>query len=526
MKTGNQRDFPQLIAELEQARERISDAGRQEAVARQHARGKMTARERIAKLCDPGSFREYGGLVKAIEDNPYNQNVDAPADGIITGTGLIDGMPVTIAANDYTVLGGSLGTIGMHKFIHSAQRAGDAGMPYIMLQEGGGHRIQDGLDSRHFAMGFSLWNVMAKMSGWVPIVSAVMGPGFAAATNFSAIADFVVMIRGQSAMGMAGPALVKAGTGETIGIEELGGAHLQADKNGIAHLAVDSEEECLASIRRYLSYLPKNASMPAPRVPTDDPADRRAEELLSVVPVNLRQGYDVRKVVNAVADRGSVFEIHPTHARNIVVAFARLDGQAVGILANNPMQSAGMLDAPACEKAAHFIAVCDAFGLPLIYLVDVPGFAIGSNAEATSLGRRSGRMLYELGCSTVPRLSVVMRKGYSGAFCAMNGGRPSFDADACYVWPTAEISALSVEGAVDVVYRKDYQNAPDPAAKRQAMIDEFKQHLGALRSVEHYFIDDVIDPRDTRAVLIRTLKDCPPRHKTHGFPKHRSISPI
>ena len=526
MTSQDTRGMPELIAELERARDGILDSGRSEAVARQHARGKYTARERIAMLCDPGSFREYGGLVKAVEDNPYNQNIDAPADGIVTGTGTIDGMPVTVAANDYTVLGGSLGTIGMHKFIHSAQRAGDAGMPYIMLQEGGGHRIQDGLDSRHFAMGFSLWNVMAKMSGWVPIVSAVMGPGFAAATNFSAIADFVVMIRGKSAMGMAGPALVKAGTGETISIEELGGAPLQADRHGIAHLAVDSEEECLASIRRYLSFLPNNASMAPPRVQTDDPPDRRAEELLDIVPVSLRKGYDVRKVIDAIADRGSIFEIHPTYARNIVVCFARLDGQAVGILANQPMQQAGMLDANACEKAAHFIAVCDAFGLPLVYLIDVPGFAIGSKAESTGIGRRSGRMLYELGCSTVPRLSVVMRKGYSGAFCAMNGGRPSFDADACYVWPTAEISALSVEGAVDVVYRKDYQNAPDPIAKRQAMIDEFKRHLGALRAVEHYFIDDVIDPRDTRAILIRTLKDCPPRHKPHGFPKHRSISPI
>ncbi len=524
--TSTPRNARALLAEVAEARARVSDEGRPDAVARQHGRGKLTARERIARLCDPGSFREYGGLVKPVKDNPYNQDVDAPADGVVTGTGLIGGMPVTICANDYTVLGGSLGTIGMNKFIRSAERAGNAGMPYIMLMEGGGHRIQDGLDSRHFAMGFSLWNVLAKMSGWVPIVSAVMGPGFAAATNFSAIADFVIMTRHNTAMGMAGPALVKAGTGETVSIAELGSAELQADRHGIAHLAVDDDEQCLKAIKRYLSFLPKNASFPAPRLPADDPADRRAEELLDIVPANLRQAYDVRKVVNAVADRGSIFEIQPTYARNIVVCFARLDGQPVGFIANQPMQSAGMLDANACEKAAHFIAVCDAFGLPLIYLVDVPGFAIGSKAEATALGRRSGRMLYELGRSTVPRLSVIMRKGYSGAFCAMNGGGPSFDADACYVWPTAEISALSVEGAVDVVYRKDYEKAADPAARRQEMIDEFKGHLGALRAVEHFFIDDVIDPRDTRAILIRTLKDCPARHLNKPFPRHRSISPI
>lgn len=526
MKTPMVRDTRTLLAEVEQARERILDEGRPEAVTRQHARGKLTARERIARLCDSGSFREYGGLVRPMKDNPYNQDVDAPADGLVTGTGLIDGMPVTIAANDYTALGGSLGTVGMNKFIRSAERAGEAGMPYIMLQEGGGHRIQDGLDSRHFAMGFSLWNVLAKMSGWVPIVSAVMGPGFAAATNFSAVADFVVMIRNNSAMGMAGPALVKAGTGEVIGIEELGGAGLQADRYGIAHLAVADDEACLQAIRRYLSFLPKNASLPAPRTVATDPPGRRSEELLDLVPANLRQAYDVRKVIDAVADRGSVFEIRPTHAKNIVVCFARLDGQPVGFLANQPMQAAGMLDAPACEKAAHFIAVCDAFGLPLIYLVDVPGFALGSKAEASALGRRSGRMLYELGCSTVPRISVIMRKGYSGAFCAMNGGGPSFDADACFVWPTAEISALSVEGAVDVAYRRDVEAAPDPAARRAELIAEFKGNLGALRAVEHFFIDDVIDPRETRPILIRTLLDCPARHTVKPFPKHRSISPI
>jgi len=515
-----------LIDTMEQARRAILDEGRPEAVARQHKHGKLTARERIAQLCDPGSFRESGGLVKPMEDNPYNRNLTAPADALVTGTGLIDGSPAMVAANDYSVLGGSIGTIGMEKLLRAARRAGDAGMPLILLQEGGGHRIQDGLDSRHFAMGYGLWDVLGDLSGWVPVVSVILGPGFAAATNFSATADFVVMVRGNSAMGMAGPALVKAGIGEDVSIEALGGAAVQADRYGIAHLAVDDEPAALRAVRDYLAYLPRNAGQAPPRQASDDPGDRRDEALLDIVPTNLRRAYDIKRVIAGIADAGSVFEIRPTHARNIVVCLARLGGQPVGFIANQPKHMAGILDTPACEKAAHFIGVCDAFGLPLITLIDCPGFAIGSAAEATGIGRRSGRILFELGCATVPRISVVLRKGYGGAFIAMNGGIPSFNAEACYVWPTAEICALSVEGAVDVAYKQDYQAAPDPAARRQELIDGFRENLGALRSLEHGFVDDIVDPRDTRAVLIRTLRDCPARRPPSRYPRHRTISPI
>jgi propionyl-CoA carboxylase beta chain len=234
----------------------------------------------------------------------------------------------------------------------------------------------------------------------------------------------------------------------------------------------------------------------------------------------------VRRVIRAVADVGSVFEIRPTFARNIVVCFARLAGRPVGIIANQPLVSAGMIDVPSSEKAAHFIAVCDAFGLPLIYLIDVPGNAIGSAAERAGLGRRSGRMLYELGCATVPRLSVVLRRGYGGAFIMMNGGQPSFGSEGCFIWPTAEICAMSVEGSVDVAYRSDYVNAPDPAARRKALIDGIRRNLGPLRAAAHFHVDDVIDPRDTRAVLIRTLADAPARRPDRNYPRYRSISPI
>lgn len=516
-----------LISTVESARLRILDEGRSEAIARQHQKGKMTARERIAYLCDPGSFIEFGMLVEPVHDSKYNQDIEAPADGIITGWGTIEGRPVTVIATDYTVLGGSIGTIGMHKMLRAARRAGTHGTPYIMLQEGGGHRIQDGQDARHFAQGFGIWDTMSHLSGWVPIVSAMMGPGFAAATNFSALADLVVMVRNTGSMGMAGPAIVNAGTGEEIGIEELGGASVQVDKFGVADIGVDSDRECLDVIKRYLSYLPSNARATPQFTVSDDAIDRRDEALLDIVPTNLRRAYDVRKVISTVADNGSVFEVKPTYARNLVTSFARLAGRPVGFIANQPLHLGGMLDAAACEKGAHFIAVCDAFGLPLIYLIDVPGFAIGTPAERTGLARRSGRLFYELGCSTVPRISITLRKGYGAAFVAMNGGQPSFDADACVVWPTAEICAMSVEGAVDVVYRKEYQDAPDPKVRRQEIIDGFRKNLGPIRACEHFFVEDVIDPRDTRSFLIRTLAIATPRRPSpHSHAKFRSISPI
>jgi propionyl-CoA carboxylase beta chain len=263
-----------------------------------------------------------------------------------------------------------------------------------------------------------------------------------------------------------------------------------------------------------------------PLVVSDDPADRRDEWLLDSVPTNLRKGYDVRRILASVADRGSIFEIRPTFARNIVVCFARLGGRSVGFIANQPMVAAGVIDVASSEKAAHFIAVCDAFGLPLVYFIDVPGNTIGSAAERAGLGRRSGRMLYELGCSTVPRLSVVLRRGYGGAFIMMNGGQPSFGSEGCFIWPSAEICAMSVEGSVDVAYRSEYAGAPDPAAKRQALIDGIRRNLGSLRAAEHFHIDDVIDPRDTRSVLIRALADAPARRPARNYPRYRSISPI
>ncbi len=434
---------------------------------------------------------------------------------------------MALTSYDFTVVGGSNGNVGERKVKRMAVSALEHGIPLVMLLEGGGHRIQEGLDSRHFAAGGSgFFQVAVELSGWVPMVAVVMGPGFAGPSNESALSDFVVMVRGTSTMGLAGPFLVQASSGEVIDKFALGGAETQVDRNGIAHRGADSEEEALALVRDYLGFLPANGSELPPRAEAR-PVDEAAQEALQgLVPANVREPYDVRAAIRGIVDAESAFEIQPTYAANLVTCFARIEGRVVGFVANQPAHLAGTLDAPACEKGAHFISVCDAFGVPLVYLIDVPGFLIGSQAESTQLARRSARLLFELGQATVPRISIVLRKGYGLAYLAMAGGR-SFDADLSVAWPTAEICAMSVEGAVDVAYKRVVQEARDPAARRAALVARFRSQLGALSAAEHFGIDDVIDPRDTRAVIAQTLERCPARKR--GRPrseKRHGISPI
>jgi propionyl-CoA carboxylase beta chain len=521
MDAMSEKDSRRLLDEIETAKAALEDTARPDAVARQHKRAEMTARERIAQLCEPGSFREFGGLAF----NKGSSREEAPADGTITGVGRIDGRWCVILSQDFTVFGGSIGETGSTKTTRAGEVACEQGMPLVMLLDGGGHRIQGGQNSRHFAKAGPFFHNLARMSGWVPMVAAMLGAGFAGPTNYAGMADFVVMVRGGSTMGLAGPALVKAGTGEEIGTEELGGAAAQVDKHGLADLGVETEAGALDAVKRYLSYLPSNARQPLPVIETTDPADRREDKLLDLVPANTRRAYDMRKVVDRIVDEGSGFEIKPTFANNILTTMARLAGRPVGIIANQPMRFGGMLTSDACDKAAHFIAICDAFGLPLIYLIDVPGFAIGSGAERTVLGRHSAKMVYELGQATVPRISIVLRKGYGLGYFAMCGGR-SFAAEASLAWPTAEICAMSVEGSVDVAYRKQYEAAEDPQAKRQEIIDAIRDNISVLDAAAGFGIDDIIDPRDTRRVLIEILERAPARRDNRLPPRYRSIVPI
>jgi propionyl-CoA carboxylase beta chain len=515
-----------LLEQVDAARAGLMDDARAVAVERQHARGKLTARERIERLTDPGSFREFGALVTAEDaDDPATARLNAPADGVAVGTAAIQGRPVVVLSQDFSVFGGSISKIGTTKTARALQIALTRGLPFVLMLDGGGHRIQEGQDARHFARGNPMFHDFARASGWIPMVALMLGPGFAGPTNYAGLADFVVMVRNLSTMGLAGPALVKAATGEDATAAALGGADVQVDQQGLADLGVSSEAEAFAAARAFLSYLPGNARGETVRIDCTDPVDRREERLLDIVPTNARKSYDVRRIIDLVADRDSVFEIKPTFAGNVVTSFARLAGRPVGFLANQAQRLGGMLDSNACEKAAHFIALCDAFGLPIVTLIDVPGFLIGSGAEKTRLGRRSAKLIYEWGHTSVPRVSVVLRKGYGLGYYAMCGGR-TFAPDACLAWPTAQICAMSIEGAIDVAFRRDYESAPDPQARRREMIEQTKQRIGVLRAAEGFGIDEIIDPRDTRRRLVEILSQTAPRRGNDHPPKFRSIVPI
>ena len=516
----------QLIDDIEAVRETLMDPARAVAMERLAKRGTLSARTRIDRLLDGDSFSEIGALVAAEESAaaPPPARTLSPADGVVVGTGLIDGRPVVVFSQDFAVFGGSIGRLGSAKIQRALQLAITRGLPLVMILDGGGHRIQDGQDARHFANANATFHNFARASGWVPMVALMLGAGFAGPTNYAGMADLVVMVRGTSTMGIAGPALVKAATSEDVDAQTLGGAEVQVDRQGLADLGVDSEDEAFAAARRFLSYLPGNARGAASTI-DHPPVERMGDAVLDLVPVSTRKAYDVRKVLRLVADPDSYFELKPTFAGNMVTALARLGGRPIGIIANQPLRLGGMINADACDKGAHFIALCDAFGLPIVSFIDVPGFSIGSSAERTTLGRRSAKLVFEWGHATVPRVSIVIRKGYGLGYFAMCGGR-SFAADACLAWPSAEICAMSIEGAIDVAFRKDYERAPDPMARRRQMIDETRTRIGALRAAEGFGIDDVIDPRDTRRRLAEIFASTLPRRPQDHPPKFRSIAPI
>jgi propionyl-CoA carboxylase beta chain len=509
-------------SEVDRRRWLVSDRGRPAALKRQHERGKLTARERLRRLLDVDSFQEFGLLVDAAE-SLAGQDLIAPADGVVTGVGHIDGRPAVVMSFDFTVFGGSNGATGGLKVARCCEHALQSGLPLVMLLDGGGHRIQEGLDSRHFAHGFPVFQQLVDLSGYVPIVAVMLGPGFAGPSNMAAFADFVVMVRGLSTMGIAGPALVRVATGEDLSMEELGGADVQAGL-GVTDLAVDTETEALDAVRVILSYLPANADLPPPR-DGDPPGPRVTSDISDIVPTNTKQPYDVRTVIDAIADADSVFELKAQYAPNLVACLIRLDGRPVGLLANQPLHLGGALDSPACEKGAHHISMCDAFGIPLLFLIDGPGFLVGPSSTTTQLARRSGRLMFEVGQATVPRFSLVLRKGFGAAYIAMCGGR-SFAPDLAVAWPSAEICAMSVEGALDVVHRRDIESATDPAARRAELIALSRIRLDAFHGARGFGLDDVINPGETRSVLLRALERAPARRRSSAPMKRHGISPI
>ncbi|WP_405822403.1 acyl-CoA carboxylase subunit beta [Streptomyces sp. NBC_01390] len=490
------------------------------ATERQHAKGKLTARERIELLVDKGSFNEVEQL-RRHRATGFGLEAKRPfTDGVITGWGTVEGRTVFVYAHDFRIFGGALGEAHATKIHKIMDMAIAAGAPLVSLNDGAGARIQEGVSALAGYGGIFQRNT--KASGVIPQISVMLGPCAGGAAYSPALTDFVFMVRETSQMFITGPDVVKAVTGEEITQNGLGGADVHAETSGVAHFAYDDEETCIAEVRYLLSFLPANNRELPPVAASDDPAERLSTAVLDLVPADGNRSYDICTVIEEIVDDGEYMEVHSTFAPNLVVALARLDGQVVGIVANQPAHMAGVLDIQASEKGARFVQFCDAFNIPLVTLVDVPGFLPGVDQEHDGIIRRGAKLLYAYCNATVPRISVVLRKAYGGAYIVMDSR--SIGADISLAWPTNEIAVMGAEGAANVVFRREIAAADDPEAMRRQKIEEYRTELvHPYYAAERGLVDDVIDPRETRPLLIRSLamllrKDADLPRRKHGNP--------
>ncbi|MFD7257520.1 acyl-CoA carboxylase subunit beta [Streptomyces sp. NPDC059874] len=472
------------------------------ATERQHAKGKLTARERIEALLDEGSFHEIEALRRHRATGFGLEHKKPYTDGVVTGWGTVHGRTVFVYAHDFRIFGGALGEAHAQKIHKVMDLAVSAGAPLVSLNDGAGARIQEGVTALAGYGGIFQRNT--KASGVIPQISVMLGPCAGGAAYSPALTDFVFMVRETSQMFITGPDVVRAVTGEEITQNGLGGADVHAAVSGVAAFAYDDEEGCLEDVRFLLSLLPANNRETAPREETDDPADRRTDALLGLVPANPNQAYDIRKVIEEIADDGEYFEIQPAWAQNVVCALARFDGHVTGIVANQPSAMAGVLDIHASEKAARFVQFCDAFSIPLVTLVDVPGFLPGVDQEHNGIIRHGAKLLYAYCNATVPRIQLILRKAYGGAYIVMDSR--SIGADVSLAWPSNEIAVMGAEGAANVIFRREIAAAEDPDAERAQKIKEYQTELmHPYYAAERGLVDDVIDPADTRSALIGAL---------------------
>jgi propionyl-CoA carboxylase beta chain len=491
------------LQQLRSLKARAHTAGGPDAVERQHARGKLSARERLELLLDPGSFVETDLLTRHRLGTFGLDRVRPYTDGVVTGWGTIDARKVFVYSQDFTVFGGSLGEVMSEKICKIMDLAVSVGAPVIGINDSGGARIQEGAASLA-GYGF-IFDRNVRASGVVPQISVIMGPCAGGAVYSPAITDFVFMVNGTSHMFITGPDVIKAVTGEEVTFEELGGATTHARRSGIASFMADDEPGCLSMVRYLLSFLPSNNLEDPPSYASRDDPDRRDEALNSIIPDSPRAAYDMKDVIHSVVDEGEFFEVFPLWAANVIIGFARLDGRSIGIVANQPAHLAGTLDFESSEKAARFIRFCDAFNIPIVTFVDVPGFLPGTAQEYGGIIRRGAKLLYAFTEATVPRLTVITRKAYGGAYVVMNSKH--LRADVSFAWPTAEIAVMGPEGAVGVIFRKEIQKAEDPQAKRQELIGRYEDEFAnPYYAAERGFVDDVIEPADTRPKLIRALR--------------------
>ena len=490
------------LADLLQRKEQALQPGAQRSIERQHEKGKMLARERIDYFLDPGSFQELDLLARhrahaaGLEERPYT-------DGVITGWGTVEGRKVFVFSQDFTVFGGALGEVFAEKIHKLMDLALKVGAPVVGLNDGAGARIQEGVVSLASYGGIFYRNVLS--SGVVPQISVILGPCAGGAVYSPAMTDFIFMVRETSHMFITGPDVVKTVTGEDVTLEQLGGAMSHASKSGVATFVSTDEKACLDDVRYLLSFLPQNNLEDPPAVESSDDPNRLCPMLRDILPPSPNQPYDMKKVIREVCDDGEYFEYFPFWAKSITCGFSRLDGQVVGIVGNQPQEFAGVLDIESSEKAARFVRTCDAFNIPLITFVDVPGFLPGVNQEHDGIIRHGAKLLYAYCESTVPRIQMITRKAYGGAYVVMNS--KSIGADLAYAWPTAELAVMGPQGAVEIVYRRELQQAADPVARRAELVNDYtEKYANPYNAAERGYIDDVIDPAETRIKLIAGLK--------------------
>jgi len=511
-----------LADDLRERRERIKLGGGPEKIEAQHAQEKLTARERLELLIDAGTFVELGIHGRPHFSQRAMDGKEAPADGVITGYGKVDGRLVAVAAYDFTVMAGSMGMTGEMKVGRLRELALSKRIPLIWLLDSAGARIQEAVGSL-FAGSGHLFREEVVNSGVIPQVAALMGPCAAGTAYIPGLADFVPMVRGRGSMALAGPHLVRAAVGENVTQEELGGSRVHCRKSGVGDLEVADDQECIERIKQYLSYFPSHCGEPPPVTACTDPIDRGEEDLLDILPDSNRKPYDMYEVIRRIVDDGVYFDLKPQWAKTIITCLARFGGRPAGIVANQPKQLGGILDNDSADKAARFINLCNAYGLPLVYLMDVPGFMVGTKVEEAGIIRHGAKMLYATANATVPKVTVVLRKAYGAGYYVMCGR--AYEPDLIVAWPSAEISVMGAEGAAEIIFRKQVEAADDPAAKRQELIENFRRIIDVYVAAGNDMIDDVIDPRETRATICRALEMAAHKHVERPW-KRGGVVPV
>ena len=507
------------LSQLKQMRDEASQAGGQPRIEAQHRLGKLTARERLALLLDQGSFEEFD-MLKAGRAGHLDTGKSYLGDGVVTGHGTIDGREVFVSSQDFTVIGGSLGEAHSEKICKVMDHALRTGAPYIGINDSGGARIQEGVDA--LAAYGEIFNRNVKASGVIPQISCIMGPCAGGAVYSPSMTDFTFMVQQSSYMFVTGPHVVKTVIHQDITSEELGGAAVHATKSGVAHFVLPNDILCLREVRRLINYLPSNNQQDPPILDLRDPSDRTDPTLDYLVPADPNHPYDMKVVIHSILDGAEFFEVHKDFARNLIVGFGRLGGQTIGLVANQPAVLAGVLDNDASVKGARFVRFCDNFNIPLISLVDVPGFMPGPNQEHGGIIRHGAKLLFAFIEATVPRITVVIRKSYGGAYLVMNAKH--IGADINYAWPTAEIAVMGPRGAAEVIYRREISASEDPQATLKDKEGQYRQtFLNPFLAAKRGYIDDVIFPSETRARLIRSLQVLEGKEVERPQRKHGNI---